>query len=84
MNDIVRYSMDSSMQAHLEDRHACFMEAAAKNDEDVMADISLHLAEVYGAFGDMVLSVRWAEEYARCSGEPIFYPYWKKDTALLN
>ena len=84
MNDIVRHAIDSRMQDHLHDAHERYVTAATKGDSDAMAEISLHLAEVYGAFGHIVLSVRWAEEYARCSGNPIFYPYWKKDPALLN
>ena len=84
MKDIVKHVIDSGMRRHLLHCHRDFLAAYARGDGKKMAQISMHLAEAYNAFGNIMLSVKWAEEYARWSGDPVFYPYWKKNPCLLN
>ncbi len=84
MSDTGQFLIDSQFGEHLNMTQTRYAEALATGNSRIVCETSLHLAQVYNAFGDMTLSVKWAEEYSRCSGHSLFYPYWKKDTALLN
>ena len=84
MKNTGNFLVIADFREYLHRIHLSYATALAEKDHAILCETSLHLAQVYNIWGNMELSVKWAEEYARCSGHSPFFPYWKKESSQLN